>query len=158
MHSFTKIALQKIAEGEDEIVGGLVGSELNEAEQLAHDKGLLGSTGDWLKGKYHALKDAITGGTEKAVQLAKDHPNAAVAAAAAGVGGKVGATLWGLHTLKKARGTTNRAISGLEEAASKIHALKGANKKLGLLAAIGIPGSAAATYFATRDSGKKKRK
>lgn len=158
MHSFTKIALQKVAEGEDEVLGGLVGSEFNEAEQLANNKGLLGSTGDWLRERYHALKDAISGGSEKAVQLVKDHPGAAGATAAAGVGGKVGATLWGLHTLKKARSTANRAVGGLEEAASKIHALKRANKKLGLMAAIGIPGSAAATYFATRDSGKKKRK
>lgn len=171
MHSFTKIALQKVAvdAGEQALLNQIVENYENTGHSGIQEspwyypaaeegKGLLSSTGDWLKERYHAIKDAFLDGGKNVEQLVKDHPTGAIGVVAAAKAGTLGAGLLGLRALKRARSTANRAVGGLEEASSKIKALKGANKKLGLMAAIGIPGSAAATYFATRDSGKKKRK
>ncbi len=94
---------------------------------------------DWLTGKHHEM-DA----------LIKDHPTSALAA---GIGaGSLGAggILGGL--LGRAKHKNRKALGA---AGSRIKSLSGKTKALALLAALGIPASAAATYFATRDSKKR---
>lgn len=90
---------------------------------------------EWFDGVHHDLD-----------KLIKDHPTTALGAGlgagAAGAGGILG----GLFRRSKAK--SNRASK------ARIAALSGKTKALALLAALGIPASAAATYFATRDKRK----
>lgn len=93
---------------------------------------------EWLSGKHEELD-----------KLIKDHPTKALAAGAGAGAAGAGGILGGL--LGRSKHKSGKALAA---ANSRIKTLSGRSKALALLAALGIPASAAATYFATRDKRK----
>lgn len=98
----------------------------------------------------HRIKDWFTGAHHDLDKLIKDHPTTALGAGLGAGAVGAGGILGGLFSRSKAK--SNRALEAA--ANSRISALSGKTKALALLAALGIPASAAATYFATRDKRK----
>ena len=98
---------------------------------LANAKGYAHNTKQWFGDKYDDI-----------LKLLSDHPTgtAAGAGAAGGIGGAgiVGAIMG------RSKAKQGKALG------SRLREMSGKNKKLALLAALGIPASAAAAYFATR--------
>ena len=128
----------------DEFLGAAKGHLSNAYESA---KGGINNLIDSIKGHAGAASTHADAAKDSLSSLLHEHPEKALAAAGGAGAGATG--LAGFLGFRKGKKSGAEATASV--VADELKALGGKNKKLALIAALGIPASVGATYLATRD-------